>query len=85
MDTVLSTDVSLYWEFLNSVTGSGTTDDDEPCWSEDEPFTGVYASAYWSSTDGSSSSFAWIVYLHDAYFTPDVKTDRHYVWAVRSF
>jgi len=60
----------------------------DACWSdseEEDAFTGAYASAYWSVTSGSSSSFAWIVYLHDAYFTPDVKTDRNYVWAVRSF
>jgi len=53
------------------------------CWAEDDPFSDVQPSAYWSSTDSSSSNFTWIVFLHDAYFIPDAKTELHYVWPVR--
>ena len=53
------------------------------CWSEGDPFSEVRPSAYWSSTEGSLSNYIWIVYLHDAYFIPDFKTDLHYVWPVR--
>jgi len=77
------------WEMIVKTTGCTVGSPHLPdtegggCWSEDDPFSEVRPSAYWSSTEGSSSNYTWIVYLHDAYFITDFKTDVHYVWPVR--
>jgi len=77
------------WEAIVKTTGCEAGSPHLPdtegsgCWSEGDPFSEVRPSAYWSSTEGSSSNYTWIVYLHDAYFIPDFKTDLHYVWPVR--
>jgi hypothetical protein len=54
-------------------------------WLGTQGFSGVQASNYWTSTtDPSSSTSAWSVFLADASFGTTVKTSTCYLWPVRS-
>jgi len=53
-------------------------------WTEDDPFTGVQSSNYWSSTTFASyADVAWGVYLSYGFVGYDYKTYVNYVWPVR--
>lgn len=53
-------------------------------WTEEDAFSGVQSSYYWSSsTYAYVPSSAWVVYLHVGYDTSYDKTSTFYVWPVR--
>ncbi|MCP4700087.1 MAG: DUF1566 domain-containing protein [Gammaproteobacteria bacterium] len=53
-------------------------------WTEGNPFSGVQASGYWSSTTVSSrTGSAWVVILSYGFVGHTYKTDSDYVWPVR--
>ena len=53
-------------------------------WSEDDPFSGVVSSYYWSSTTyAGNPGLAWYVYLYRGYVHRGNKDNNFYVWPVR--
>ncbi|MBF0397943.1 MAG: DUF1566 domain-containing protein [Desulfobacterales bacterium] len=55
-----------------------------PALPSEHPFTGVQSHLYWSSsTNASSTNYAWDIYLSDGYVYNDNKTYAYYVWPVR--
>lgn len=55
-----------------------------PALPSENPFTGVQASYYWSSTTSvSNTRFAWYLWFEDGFSDFDPKSSMHYVWPVR--
>ncbi len=67
----------LYSPALPNTAGTGK-------WSEGDPFTGVQASRYWSSTTSASNTpEAWNLYMYSGLASYSNKTNTYYVWPVR--
>ena len=70
-------DIRYTWPALSNTEGTSK-------WVENQPFTGVQSSWYWtSSTLDFAPSYAWYVILHNGSMRNTTKTLRRYVWPVR--
>jgi hypothetical protein len=73
------------WEAIIDVACNPTIPDTAGtgCWSEGNPFSGVQANAYWSSTGASNPITAWRVSLSTGAVITNLKTVNFLPWLVR--